>query len=51
MLDGLRDLFLAALRCDNEETAKRLVSEWNDQINAIQKVFDHMETKREVEHD
>ena len=51
MLDGLRDLFIAALRCDNEETAKRLVAEWNAQIKEIQKIFDRMETKREVEHD
>ena len=48
MLNGLRDLFLEALRCDDEATARRLVAEWNMEIKRIQKIFDRMTFYREA---
>lgn len=45
MLDGLRDLFLAALICDNERDAKLLINEWNNEIDRIQKIFDNYDRK------
>ena len=38
MLDGLRDLFLSALR--GEEKADVLVRKWNAEIKAIQEIYD-----------
>lgn len=38
MLDGLRDLFLSALR--GEEKADVLVRKWNIEVKAIQEIYD-----------
>jgi len=40
MLDGLRDLFLSAILCHDEAEANRLVEEWNEEIERLQKLFD-----------
>lgn len=44
MLDGLRDLFIAALVC-HEDEVELLIMEWNEEIERIQKIFDRMTDK------
>lgn len=45
LLDGLRSLFLQALRFDGND-ATVLVTTWNEEINYIQSVFDNMTDKK-----
>lgn len=45
MLDELRTLFLAALFHSDTHSAIKLIDEWNDACDRIQKVFDNMTDK------
>lgn len=45
MLDELRTLFLAALFHSDTHSAIKLINEWNDACDRIQKIFDNMTDK------
>lgn len=47
MLDELRDLFLRALKFDSKDKFDRipLIREWNEAVDHVQEVFNHMTDK------
>lgn len=45
LLDGLRDIFIKALKTESEYEVAALITRWNEEIKFIQGVFDNMTSK------